>query len=90
MRKKHPNKEIEAAVRYAEENGWTVVECRGHAWGSLRCPNNKADCRCGEFCKMSVWSTPGNPEGQARQICQKVDRCIYDKGGNLKKDDSNE
>lgn len=83
MREKHPHKEIEAALCYAEEKGWTVVECSGHPWGSLRCPNNRSDCRCGLFCQMSIWSTPGNPEGHARQLRQKVDGCIYNDEGDL-------
>src|SRR5881227_3578283 len=37
-RPRHPNKEIEAAVRYAEARGWTLTPAKGHAWGRLRCP----------------------------------------------------
>ena len=80
MRKKHPHKEIEAAIRYAESKGWQVIERQGHAWGSLRCPSNQVDCRCGQFCQMSVWSTPRNPESHARQLRRKVNGCIYNQG----------
>ena len=40
MRKKHPNKEIEAALKHAEENGWLVQKSgkSSHAWGKLLCP----------------------------------------------------
>ena len=43
MRKKHPNKEIEAALKHAEENGWLVQKSgkSSHAWGKLLCPYNK-------------------------------------------------
>jgi hypothetical protein len=34
-RPRHPNKEIEAAVQYAEVNGWTCTVLGGHAWGIL-------------------------------------------------------
>jgi len=80
MRKKHPNKEIEAAIFYAESKGWRVVERKGHAWGSLRCPHNRDDCRCGQFCQMSIWSTPKNAETHARQLRQKIDGCQYSQG----------
>jgi hypothetical protein len=80
MWKKHPNKEIEAVVRYAELKGWQVVERQGHAWGILRCPHNRNDCRCGLFCQISVWSTPKNPEIHARQLRRKIDGCKYDQG----------
>lgn len=83
MRKKHPNKEIEAAICYAEEKGWIVIERSGHAWGSLRCPHNQKDCRCGVFCQMSIWSTPVNSGKHARHLCQKVDGCIYNDEGDL-------
>lgn len=90
MRKKHPSKEIEKAISYAESNGWRVIERSGHAWGSLVCPQNSADCRCGQFCQMSVWSTPKNTGNHAKQLIQKVDGCIYDENGELKQDESNE
>lgn len=32
-RRRHPNKDIEEAVRYAETHGWLVKITTGHAWG---------------------------------------------------------
>jgi len=78
MKLRHPDKEIQAAVEHALDKGWSLIKGRGHAWGMLRCPHNDTDCRCGEFCQMSVWSTPKNPGRFARQILQKIDDCIYD------------
>ncbi|MGJ3262863.1 MAG: hypothetical protein ACFE0R_06480 [Salinarimonas sp.] len=75
-RKKHTSKEIEAVLRELEALGWVVVEGRGHAWGLLRCPANSTDCRCGEFCQMSVWSTPEDPERHAKKLRQKALACI--------------
>lgn len=49
-RKKHPKKDIEEALVYAQEKGWRVSVGGGHAWGKLYCPYNDRDCRCGEFC----------------------------------------
>lgn len=39
-RKKHPNKEIELAIQYAENKGWQYKKTGGsaHAWGRLLCP----------------------------------------------------
>jgi hypothetical protein len=42
-RPKHPNKEIEAAVCYAEEEGWTWFKVKGHAWDKLYCPHHDRD-----------------------------------------------
>lgn len=78
-RNKHPDKEIEDALQQAESDGWSVKTCSGHAWGTLRCPNNDKACRCGVFCQMSVWSTPKSPGNHARQLIQKVKSCIYEK-----------
>jgi len=49
----HPDKDIEAAVTFAESKGWRHVHCNGHAWGRLF-------CRLGQRggCRISVWSTP--------------------------------
>lgn len=75
-RKPHPNKEIEAAIRYAESHGWRVQPASGHAWGRMFCPTPEARCACGGFCITSVWSTPRSPESHARQLQRLVDRCL--------------
>jgi len=74
-RRKHPNKDIEAALAFAEANGWLVKEGGGHAWGKMYCPENSAECRCGEFCISSIWSTPRNPVNHAKQIYRVVKNC---------------
>lgn len=74
-RKKHKSEEIEAVLKELEALGWSVVEGQGHAWGLLRCPINSSDCRCGEFCQMSVWSTPKDPERHAKKLRQKALAC---------------
>ena len=75
QRPRHPNKEIENALAYAEKNGWRVVLLKGHAWGKIQCPWNDAECRCGTFCQASVWSTPRVPEHMAHNIRRVVDGC---------------
>lgn len=74
---RHPDDDIEAAIRHAEKHGWTCLKARGHAWGLLRCPWNDRECRCGEFCQQSIWSTPRNPANHARQLRRIVDRCAH-------------
>jgi len=49
----HPDKDIEAAVSFAEARGWRYVPSSGHAWGRLFCPGGQRG-----DCKISVWSTP--------------------------------
>ena len=76
-RKKHSKKAVEAALKYAETYGWKVIKKgTGHAWGVIRCPHKSDDCRCGQFCQSSIWSTPKNPDNHARQIKSIVDGCI--------------
>jgi hypothetical protein len=68
----HPNKEIAAALQYAEDNGWSVVKSsRGHCWGLIRCPHGRGGCQ------KSVWSTPRSPENHARAIRRYVDSCPH-------------
>ncbi len=78
-RKKHPKAAVEQAVQYAEKYGWQVKASgkSAHAWGILQCPNNDPDCRCGRFCRNSVWSTPRNEEGHAKSIRRWVDNCEF-------------
>lgn len=71
-RPRHPNKEIEASVAYAESVGWRLEMSKGHAWGHLLCPRHSRD-----GCMVSVWSTPRNGENHARGIRRAVDRCTH-------------
>jgi hypothetical protein len=74
-RSSHPRKEIEAALKHAEEEGWRVEVGGSHAWGKIYCPYNDGECRCGEFFITSVWSTPRNPGSHARALRRVVDKC---------------
>ncbi|MFG0315286.1 MAG: hypothetical protein ACF8LL_14015 [Phycisphaerales bacterium] len=71
-RPRHPKPEIEKAVQYAEQLGWTVRMASGHAWGRLYCPLSSR-----EGCIISVWSTPRSPSNHARHIRNAVDRCPH-------------
>lgn len=64
----HPKKDVEDALRHAENAGWRVTVGGSHAWGRMYCPYNDKDCRCGEFCITSVWSTPKSPGSHARAL----------------------
>jgi hypothetical protein len=75
VRNVHPRKEIEQALQYAHEAGWTIKVGGGHAWGKIYCPQNDESCRCGNFCIASIWSTPRNPEAHAKAIRRVVDNC---------------
>ena len=79
-RNRHPDKEIEDAVAYAEQSGWRVVAVKGHAWGRLYCA--LADR---EGCMISVWSTPRNAGNHARDIIRALGRCPHQE-----KEDSDE
>ena len=71
-RNRHPKKEVEDALQYAEAHAWTVIDtASGHRWGVATCPG---DCSP----PMSIWSTPRNPGNHARQIMRNVDRCPHD------------
>jgi hypothetical protein len=76
QRKPHPKKEVEAALRHAESRGWRIEVGGGHAWGRMYCPFNQKQCRCGEFCITSIWSTPKNPANHGKQLRRVVDNCI--------------
>jgi len=81
VRSKHPKKEIEDALQYAELHFWRVVQGGSHGWGKIYCPYNDMSCRCGEFCVTSVWSTPRNPGNHARALRRVVDRCQWQTQG---------
>lgn len=77
-RNKHPNKEIENAIRYAENQGWRHQKSGGsaHAWGRLLCPLH---ARSG--CQMSIWSTPRDADIHAKQIRRHIDKCKHSHKG---------
>ncbi len=71
MRRRHPMKEVEDALQYAESKQWTVIVERSH-WGIIRCPLHTPD-----GCQVSVWSTPRSAANHGRQIRRAVDRCAH-------------
>jgi len=73
-RKRHLNKEIEAAIAAAEVKGWRTISAgkSAHCWGKLYC---KEESR--EGCKLSVWSTPKNTSDHAKQIIKRVAKCPH-------------
>lgn len=79
MRPRHPSKEIEEALLYAESRGWRYQSpgSSAHAWGRLLCPLASREGHA-----MSVWSTPRNPMNHARQIKRNVDVCEHHGGKN--------
>jgi hypothetical protein len=78
-RRSHSKSEIEAALKYAEQNGWCVDVGGSHAWGKIFCPYNDKECRSGTFCISSIWSTPQNAGNHAKQIKRVVDNCTTHK-----------
>jgi dissimilatory sulfite reductase (desulfoviridin) alpha/beta subunit len=71
-RPRHPDKDIEAAVRYAESRGWAFVRTGSHVWGVLHCAGTGRGA-----CRFHVYSTPRNPTGHARDLRRDVDRCHH-------------
>src|SRR5437899_11201418 len=58
-RDRHPKKDVEKALGYAEDERWTVYPTHsGHVWGVIRCP--------ARICFLRVSSTPRN-EGKRGQ-----------------------
>ena len=51
----HPNRHIREALRYAEEQGWTIRKSgpRAHAWGVIFCSLGHPECW------MAIYSTHG-------------------------------
>lgn len=72
MRPRHPSKEVEGAVKEAENKGWTLVLSNGHAWAIMRC-RHKA--RGG--CQVSVWSTPRDPANEAKRVRRAISKCPH-------------
>jgi hypothetical protein len=76
-RSKHTKSDIESALVHAEKNGWIIkINKNGHAWGTMLCPFNNENCRCGMYCRRSIWSTPRNPRDHADDLRNAVDKCI--------------
>jgi len=78
-RGKHPKKEIEDAIKYAESNGWVYKDSgnSAHSWGKLLCPLHEREGH-----KILIWSTPRSTFNHAQQIRRAVDRCQHDKEDN--------
>ena len=81
-RTRHPKKDVERALRFAEDQGWSVVPTPGgHRWGEVICTHQGPDA-----CRYSVWSTPKNAGNHANRLRQHVRNCPHhlhspDRGG---------
>ena len=78
-RNKHPNKEIEEALKYAEDNHWRIENSKGHPFGQMYCPYKDSNESCegnGKWCRIGIWSTPRNLGNHARDIKKVIDRCM--------------
>lgn len=71
-RPRHPDKQIEQAVQYAIDLGWTWEISSGHPWAKLMCPEKSR-----EGCTVFVYSTPRSGENHARHIRREVDICQH-------------
>ena len=72
-RPRHMHKEIERVIVMAERAGWTVRHSsKGHAWGVLLCGHRARD-----GCRIVVYSTPRNPEGDARRLARTIGKCDH-------------
>ena len=72
MRQRHPDKDVEKALQFAEANGWTVAKRKGgagHAWGRAICPDDS--------CSVAIWSTPRNSGDHANDIRRAIRRCPH-------------
>ncbi len=71
-RDRHPQKELEAVVEYAEQQGWEVRAGKRHAKFKLYCQYHD---RGG--CKVSVWGTPADAKDHAKDVRRAIDRCPH-------------
>jgi hypothetical protein len=69
-RPRHPKKEVEEALEFAEARGWLVESPRpGHPWGKATCG------REGHDCLVWIWSTPKSAANHAKRIQRAIYRC---------------
>jgi len=72
VRSKHSNKQVEAALRRAEQAGFRVESGRGH-WGVIYCPGREGT-KCPPF---PINGTPSSPHNEAKRIGRFVARCPH-------------
>lgn len=78
--RKHQHKKMREALKYAKEKGWSIEESSGRSWGTIYCPYKDSNCRKGENCRRSVYTTPKNPENKSRELKRIIRNCIHFKG----------
>ncbi|MFQ6678332.1 MAG: hypothetical protein ACE5D0_08420 [Fidelibacterota bacterium] len=81
-RKKHPNKEIDSAIKHALTLKWKLIKPgkSAHIWGKLLCPTGDRSAGCIIF----VYSTPQVPENHANQIIRAINKCDHELNENEK------
>ncbi len=72
MRSKHPKKQVEAALKEAEADGFRTETGRGH-WGIVYCPGSD-EGKCPPF---SVNGSPSSADNEAKRVRRFVARCSH-------------
>lgn len=71
-RPRHPKKEIEEVLKYAESKGWEIIVGGSHVWGKGYCPLRTRDGH-----KIHIFSTPKNPQNHAKSLKRQIDLCEH-------------
>ena len=70
MKNRHPDKEIDAAVKHALGKGWILTKASGHAWGILRCPITTTSADVANFVRCPYGARQG-ARATTRAPCEK-------------------
>ena len=69
-RQRHPDPDIERALRTAESSGWRIdVRHHGHVWGRMFCAHGHPHDQ------VSIWSTPRIGHDHAEALMRAIRRC---------------
>ena len=77
-RRRHPDRDVENALKYAEQHGWRIHVLSGHAhaWGRMYWPDECMRCGRPRHRMLSVASTLRNAPDHAADLRRSVRRCL--------------
>ena len=75
--KRHPDKEVDAAVKAMRRAGWRIERNKtraAHAWGKAFCPSEGQQAHW--ECAVSISGTPRSGANEARRLRHRIKRCL--------------
>jgi hypothetical protein len=69
---RHQKKDIQVALKYAREQGWSLRKGTGHLWGTIYCSRD-----ANNSCLIKIYGTGANPSEGRKRVLEVITSCEH-------------